>query len=132
MDVPWQTLCAKTTGFRFKYKSTDGEIFVSEQLDIRRNEYARLFHALVSSIANTSLLMLNNTTIGLEHDEFLPIFHTCESYDDVVKQVIVFWNSEGRAFGLFKDRRYRQIVCANSRNVQSFTVTDIASCVAHR
>lgn len=108
-----EKLCAASTGLRFIMKSSQSdEIFNSDLLDVNSNRYSLLFHLALSVKMNPSLIILNNTIIGVPTDELQKIiywFQTYNGFPDLFddkqakyRQVIVVDRSERSYRTLFK------------------------------
>lgn len=100
-----EKLCAASTGLRFIMKSSHSdEIINSDLLDVNSNRYSLLFHLVLSVKMNPSLIILNNTILGVPTDELQEIIHRfrkCNELQDLFddthdkyRQVIVVDRSE--------------------------------------
>lgn len=67
----------------------------SEILDVNRNRYSALFHLTFTLAMNVSLIVLNNSIIGMPHDELQKLIFWLNARDGVDnKQIIVVQRSD--------------------------------------
>lgn len=93
-------ICDNITGLSFICKTNNNVDFLkSDKLDLKCNSYSFLMHLALSISVNPSLMILNNTILGLPADElkkliywFMPfgqLQNVLNNRDSKMRQVIV-------------------------------------------
>lgn len=78
--------------------SRSDENFSSDLLDVNSNRYSVLFHSALSVKMTPSLIILNNTILGVPTDEIQEIIHWFQFYNDF------------RNFPVETQGKYRQMI----------------------
>lgn len=99
---------------------------MSDLLDIQSNRYSTLFQLTLSASKNTSLIILNNTTLGMSFEEMEKLLVWFQFFnedgdddsdsDNRGRQVILVNRSRSIVKPAFKIKGL-QIVCANNNNI---------------
>lgn len=117
-----ETLCDMGTGLGFVLKTNrNSTVIKTDTLDVKAQRYSRLFHLILSIKANPSVLILNNTIVGLpisELKEIIERFQLHRRSDGQAqqsRQVIMVGRQNDAYVGLFRERQYKRL-CFSSSN----------------
>lgn len=82
---PTSALCQSETGLRFINRADQN----SDILDVSSNRYCTLFRLAVSLVVPTSLIILNNSIIGMPPDELQKIINWLQHHGEPITQQVI-------------------------------------------
>lgn len=120
---PMETLCDFGTGLGFVAKSNQSEAIIkSDTLDVKSHHFSRIVQSILSIKLNPSLLILNNTIVGLPIDDLrkIVVCFQLDGYDAPLnrsRQLIVVTRPSNAYPGLFA-HSFKRIWCTKPGQYQ--------------